>query len=206
MICVAICIAYVLWNGSRYRGRDIVISVLCTDSCVQYEIDHVNRYYSSKLSRFCRHALVDNDHRANSFPELSKVFRSFTREISPRAFREWPIAIKRNKTAEKVKERKTEKKRGWRARSAAANSSRETIWERAREKKRIGEGEDRRREGERARASCRHLGLAFNLRASRRALIRAGSSSRYEPRLRYKQELEWVRRVVGVDGGGMFSF
>lgn len=50
------------------------------------------------------------------------------------------------------------------------------------------------RERERARASCRHLGLAFNLRASRRALIRAGSSSRYEPGLRYKQELEWVRR------------
>lgn len=43
---------------------------------------------------------------------------------------------------------------------------------------------------EEARASCRHLGLAFNLRASRRALIRAGSSSSYEPGLRYKQELE----------------
>jgi len=42
------------------------------------------------------------------------------------------------------------------------------------------EREDRRRKGERARASCRHLGLAFNLRASRRALIRTGSSSRYE--------------------------
>lgn len=38
---------------------------------------------------------------------------------------------------------------------------------------------EEKREGERegARASCRHLGLAFNLRASRRALIRAGSSS-----------------------------
>lgn len=41
------------------------------------------------------------------------------------------------------------------------------------------EGKTWWREGERkgARASCRHLGLAFNLRASRRALIRAGSSS-----------------------------
>lgn len=57
--------------------------------------------------------------------------------------------------------------------------------------------EERGRERERARASCRHLGLAFNLRASRRALIRAGSSSRYEPGLRYKQELEWVRRSGG---------
>ena len=45
---------------------------------------------------------------------------------------------------------------------------------------------------EETRASCRHLGLAFNLRASRRALIRAGSSSSYEPGLRYKHELEWV--------------
>lgn len=63
------------------------------------------------------------------------------------------------------------------------------------EKKRGWEGERERER--RARASCRHLGLAFNLRASRRALIRAGSSSRYEPGLRYKQELEWVRRSGG---------
>lgn len=42
----------------------------------------------------------------------------------------------------------------------------------------VGIGERRGEGGEEgARASCRHLGLAFNLRASRRALIRAGSSS-----------------------------
>jgi len=165
---------------------------ICVDSCVQYEVDHIDRCYSSKLVAFVD--TVDLIIQP-SFPESSLVFRSFTREIPPRAFREWPIAIKRNETAEKVKRRKTEKKRT--KREAAANSTRETICEIARTKEREREKERRRRKGERARASCRHLGLAFNLRASRRALIRAGSSSRYEPELRYKQELEWVCRSGG---------
>lgn len=43
MIWVAMCIAFVLRNGSWYRGRNIVVIVLCVDSCVQYEVDHVER-------------------------------------------------------------------------------------------------------------------------------------------------------------------
>lgn len=137
MICIAICTAFVLRNGSRYRGRNIVVIMLRVDSCVQYEVDHVDRCYSSKLSRLCR-----PDRRAISFPGPSQVFHSFTREIPPRAFREWPIAIKRNETAEKVKGRKTEKKKRTK-REAATNSTRETICEatRTREKERERRGE-----------------------------------------------------------------
>lgn len=53
---------------------------------------------------------VDSTIEQSRSQKPSRVFRSFTREIPPRAFREWPIAIKRNETAEKVKGRKTEKK------------------------------------------------------------------------------------------------
>lgn len=135
-----ICVAFVLRNGSWYHDRNFAVIVLRVDSCVQY--DHINRCYSPKLSRLCQHGRCD--HRAVSFPE---VFRSFTREIPHRAFREWPIAIKRNETAEKVKKRKTEKKR-----SEKRERTRGRRYARLRERETAREGRiGGEREGERER-------------------------------------------------------
>lgn len=178
---------------------DVIAAIVAnTCPCVRNEIECADRCHSSKLNLLCRHDRPD--YRAISFPEpLCDLSLSFTislfpsslvrlRDLDSRAFREWPIAIKRNETVsvEKASERKTRvKKEGQSERGIARKMMRGCEKEtKRRERGKGGRGR------ERARASCRHLGLAFNLRASRRALIRAGSSSSYEPQLRYKQELE----------------
>lgn len=71
------------------------------------------------------------DYRTISFSEPLQISRSFIREIPSRAFREWPIAIKRNETAaqegkERMKERERWRKKGQSERVAAASSVRET--------------------------------------------------------------------------------
>jgi len=123
---------------------------ICVDSCVQYEVDHIDRCYSSKLVAFVD--TVDLIIQP-SFPESSLVFRSFTREIPPRAFREWPIAIKRNETAEKVKRRKTEKKGRSEKRQRTRQGRR---YARLRERKR--ERERKRGEGGREKEHAHRAG------------------------------------------------
>lgn len=155
MIWVATCIAFVLRNGSWYRGRNIVVIVLCVDSCVQYEVDHVER---SMLLLETKSPLSTQSTRSSSHLVPRNLPRFFT--LSLARFRLAHFANGRSplsgtKQRRKLrKERQKKKKRT--KREAGVNSTRETICEATR--KRDGERRGGGRKGGREKEHAHRAG------------------------------------------------